>query len=248
MKPMHEIIDEIIRVYTLVLPQTFMLAAIGALIGGIPIAMVTADLGQPPDISKMDWSAYGWALAFQMVVSLLVQGSMLKIIAMRVRNGVQLPLAEALHAGVAMLPTMLLATLLYLLLACALTVLLILPGIWMLVAGMFCITAIALEGCDATASIARSRALVKGRWWPTLGLLLLACVVAMLGYLLLTTVIAPLSNALFGGGWTTEAALQTALGALFTPLYNALLVVLFLEYAGSEPGAAPPPPPSEIAA
>ncbi len=248
MKPLHEVIDETLRVYTLVLPQTFLPAALGALAGGIPMAMVTADMGQPPDLSKMDWSAFGWAWALQLVVSALVQGTLLKLIAMRVRNGVELPLAEALHAGMAMLPTMLVATVIYAVLSIALTFALVLPGIWMLIVCILYAPAIALEGRDALGSLQRSRALLRGAWWRTFGLMLVTALVVMLGYLLLATFVTPLANAAFGGGWPTEAALATLVGALFTPLINALLVVLFLDYAGREPGAAPAPPPGEIAA
>lgn len=248
MKPLHEVIDETLRVYTLVLPQTVLPAAIGAFVGGVPMAMVLADMPQPPTAANMEWSTFGWAWALQLVVSALVQGTLLKQIALRVRNGVELPLGEALHAGMAMLPTMLLATLIYGVLSIALTFVLILPGIWMLIVGILYAPAIALEGRDALGSIQRSRTLLRGAWWRTFGLMVVTGLVVMLGYLLLATLVTPLANAAFGGGWSTDAALTTVVGALFTPLINALLVVMFLDYAGREPGAASAPPPAEIAA
>lgn len=250
MKPLDEVIDEVLRIYSQTLPLTVVPAAIGAFVGGVPMAMVLADMPQPPTPETMDWSSFGWAWCFQIVVSLVVQGMLLKSIGMHARNGVALPAGEALTAAVAMLPAMLVATLLYLVLTIALSFLLVLPGIWMLVLGMFYAPAIAIGGCDALASIQRSRALVRGVWWRTFGLFLLAALVAMIGYLLIATFVTPLANAAFGGGWTTEAALTTVVGAVFTPLINTLLVVLYFEYSardGATP-AAPSPPPTQLAA
>lgn len=250
MKPLDEVIDEVLRVYSRSLPSTLLPAAIGAFVGGVPMAMMLGELPQPPTPADIDWSMFGWAWSFQIVVSLVVQGMLLKMIAMQARNGVVLPASEALQAAVAMLPAMLVATLIYLVLTLALSLLLLLPGIWFLIAAMFYAPAIALGGCDGLASIQRSRALVRGAWWRTFGLFLLAAVVAMIGYLLIATFVTPLANAVFGGGWTTEAALTTVVGALFTPLINTLLVVLYLEYAARDgaPAAPSAPPPTHLAA
>ena len=250
MKPLDEVIDQVVRVYSQTLSLTLLPAAIGAFVGGVPMAMVLGDLPQPPTADNIDWSIFGWAWSFQIVVSLVVQGMLLKMIAMHARNGVVLPAGEALQAAVAMLPAMLVATLVYLVLTIALTLLLILPGIWMLVMGIFYAPAIAIGGCDAMTSLQRSRALVRGVWWRTFGVFMLAALVAMIGYLLLATLVTPLANAAFGGGWTTEAALTTVVGALFTPLINTLLVVLYLEYSAREgtPPAPSAPPPTQLAA
>jgi len=237
MKAIDELVDDGLRLYRDTLSQTLVPAALGALIGGIPVAMVLADGPQPPQASTIDWSAFGLALLFQAVVNLTVQGMLLKIMALRARNGVNLEASEAFHAGVAMLPSMFIAAVIYFLCFAALCLLLVLPGIWILVAGALAPTAIALEGRDPLAAIKRSVALVRGKWWRTFGLLMLAGMVMILGYLLCAALVKPLADAAFGGGWPTEAALTTVIGAVFTPMFNALMVIVFLDYAGGEAGA-----------
>jgi hypothetical protein len=238
MKEIDEIIDEALRLYRDTLPQTALPAALGAGIGGIPIAMVLAEVGQPPRLDAMDWSSFGWAWLFQLLLGLAVQGMLLKILAMRARNGVQLPLGEALAAGVALL---------YLMATLVLCVLIV-PGIWMMIAGMLCAPAIAVEGRDGLAALKRSIALVRGKWWRTFGLLLLAGLCAMLAYLLLAIAVKPLADAAFGGGWPTEAVLTAVVGGLLTPLFNALLLVIHLDYAGTAQGAPPTQRVDQIAA
>lgn len=248
MKAIDELVDDGLRLFRETLPQTLLPAALGALIGGIPIAMVLADGPQPPQWATLDRTSFGLALLFQGVVSLVVQGMLLKMLALRARNGVTLPASEALQAGVAMLPPMLIASLLYFLCCLALSLLLVLPGIWMMVAGVLTPVAIALEGRSPVAAVQRSVALLRDKWWRTFGLLLLAGVVMVLGFLLCAALVKPLADLAFGGGWPSETALNTVIGAVFTPLINALLVVVFLDYAGGASGAPETQPADRIAA
>jgi len=251
MKPVDEIIDGALRLYRDTLAQTALPAAAGACIGGIPVALALAEGPQPPSFSNIDWSAFALPGLFQLLAGLVVQGMLLKVMALRARNGVQLPVGEALHAGVAMLPALAVSVLLYNLLPALafaaflnpvpalLQLMLVVPTAWIAVAGILAAPAVALEGRDGLAALKRSIALVRERWWRTFGLLLLTLCCVLLAYLMLAIAITPLADAAFGGGWPTDVALTTVAGALLTPLVNALLVVVHLDYVGAGQGAPP---------
>jgi hypothetical protein len=59
---------------------------------------------------------------------------------------------------------------------------LILPGIWLYVAWSVATPALLIEGCRGRRALGRSFRLVRGRWWPTAGVLFVAAVmVALVG-------------------------------------------------------------------
>lgn len=248
MRSIDKQIEDSLRLFQETLPQLLVPAALGALVGGLPLAMVVTSGPQPPTPETMDWAGFGWAMLFQALVNFAVQGMLIKMLLTHARDGATLPAGEALQAGIAMLPAMFFAALLYMLAMVAMMFLLIIPGIWMAVAGVLVQFAVVIEGRGPLGALQRSIELVRGRWWRTLGLLLLATVVMLLGFLLCTALVKPLADAAFGGGWPTEAALSTVIGALFTPLFNALLLTVFLDYAGDPDAGAPQPPSDRIAA
>jgi hypothetical protein len=246
-RPLGVIVDDVFRLYAEVLPRTFLVSALGALVGGIMLSIAIADLPQPPTPANIDWGALlpGWLV--QLLVGAVLQGMLLRMIDARFRGDAMPSLDDAFRAGMAMLPTMVGATLFYALLAGLGTMLLILPGIWIMVAAVLYAPAVALEGAGPVAATSRSRELLGGAWWRTFGLMLLMFLVAFVGYLMVAAIVGPLARIAFGAGWPVEVALGTVFGGAFAPLMNSTLVVL---YRSRLPRAAQPaaPPPSQLVA
>ena len=107
----------------------------------------------------------------------------------------------------------------------------ILPAVYLYVAWTVAAPVLLLEDVRGRAALKRSRALVKGRWWPTLFVLILVGI--------LTTVVQLLFLGLFAGVVSVsdnevaqavaEAVAQIAGSALTTPLSAAVLTVLYFD-------------------
>jgi hypothetical protein len=53
---------------------------------------------------------------------------------------------------------------------------LVIPGIWLFAAWSVAVPALLIEGCRGASALSRSFRLVRGRWWPVAGVLLVASV------------------------------------------------------------------------
>lgn len=131
---------------------------------------------------------------------------------------------QALRAAAPRFPQAIAAVVVYTLLTIAGMILLILPGIWVLVAGYFATQAAVMEGRGPFAAFQRSSELVEDRWWQTAGTL-------VLGWIMLTIAFFPVglaidavdSGVLYTGLYTLTQVLQLSLTALFgTLMYFSL--------------------------
>jgi hypothetical protein len=113
------------------------------------------------------------------------------------------------------------------LVALVLLVVLVGPGVWVAVATSMTTAAVAIEGSRALAAIRRSMRLVKGRWWPTTGFLLLVGLLGGIAIQLIQLVALPL--ALVGGG---GAALSIAsiLGIMAQGLLVAAIAAMYTHW------------------
>jgi len=108
------------------------------------------------------------------------------------------------------------------------------PGIWLAVAYSVAIPALLIEDARGWRALTRSFRLVRGRWWPTFGVLLL-------GYLMITIVQTMLSLPVLGvllaggddpnvvvfiAGSTITGTISTV---LTTPFLVAMLVVIYVD-------------------
>lgn len=131
---------------------------------------------------------------------------------------------EALRSAAPRFPRAIAAVVVYSLLMVGGMILLVIPGVWVLVAGYFAPQAAVMEGEGPVGAFRRSSTLVRDRWWRTAGTLLL-------GWLLLMIVSFPAGLAigsvdagvLYIALYTLLQVLSLSLSALFgTLMYFSL--------------------------
>ncbi len=107
----------------------------------------------------------------------------------------------------------------------------VVPGVYLYVAWAVATPVLLLEDVRGRGALKRSRALVKGRWWPTVGVLVLVA--------LLSGLVQAVFLGLFAGVVSVsdnevaqavaDAVAQMASSALTTPLSAAVLTVLYFD-------------------
>lgn len=95
---------------------------------------------------------------------------------------------------------------------------LILPGIWLAVAWSVALAVLLVEGVRGRRALGRSFKLVRGRWWPTFGILIVAYLLILVVQIALGALVAA---AILGGGTDSVAA-----GALLSSLVNTIAYVV----------------------
>ena len=144
----------------------------------------------------------------------------------------------------------------------------IVPGVYLYVAWSVATPVLLLEDVKGRKALKRSRALVTGRWWPTLALLVLVAILTGMVqgiFLSLSAGVVSVSTNEVAGA-VADAVAQTASSALLTPLAAAVSTVLYFDFRvrkegfdlellarriGVEPAAVPapePPPQAPVAA
>ena len=109
---------------------------------------------------------------------------------------------------------------------------LIIPGIWLAVAWSVSFPALLSEGLGPVAALGRSFRLVKGRWWPVFGALLVmyllvAVISGILGALLGATLIAAVDSEVVAAVLYT--IVNTVSSLITLPLMAAVLTVLYFD-------------------
>lgn len=102
-------------------------------------------------------------------------------------------------------------------------VLLVIPGIWLAVSASMVPHVVALEDRGVMASLTRSIGIVRGRWWPTLGYLLLVGLMGSVAGWLLQFVAVPLIAL---GDISTGLALVFVAGLILQGLVVAAIAVM----------------------
>jgi hypothetical protein len=141
----------------------------------------------------------------------------------------------------------------------------VIPGVWLYVMFSLASTALILEGAKVGRSFGRSRLLVRGAWWRTFGILLLAALIAgILNYIIQIpfNLIGGGLNAITGTGPQPDIAvvlLLTAIGAIiaetFTlPFSSGVTTLLYVDRRmrregmdielARQAGTTPPPTPT----
>ena len=110
----------------------------------------------------------------------------------------------------------------------------IIPGIWLAVAYALAIPVLLIEGTKGIGALGRSYRLVRGRWWPTFGVLLLGqLLISVVQFVLQLPVLGVLlaggddpNVAVFVVGSTITGVISTV---LTTPFLVAVLVVVYID-------------------
>lgn len=103
-------------------------------------------------------------------------------------------------------------------------VLLILPGIYLAVRWYFVPQTVVVEGARRTAALDRSGELVRGMWWRTFGLILLANLAAFLPGVLLITPFDAIADSNDRAVWSLVGTMATeTITAPFVALFSTLL-------------------------
>jgi hypothetical protein len=107
----------------------------------------------------------------------------------------------------------------------------IVPGVYLYVAWGVATPVLLLEGVRGRGALKRSRALVKGRWWPTCAVLILVGlitgIVSGVFAALLVGVVGTVDNEVATA--VANAVAQTVSSALTTPISAAVLTVLYFD-------------------
>ena len=127
---------------------------------------------------------------------------------------------------------------------------LILPGIYLVVAFAVGAPVLVIDGHRGIVALQRSRALVKGRWWPTLGALLPTMVIVVAGAFVVETTLRTSGGV--SGFALTQAVGVVVLQALLVPLTTATSVAIYFDlrarrgphHEASAAQVNPPSPPA----
>ena len=109
---------------------------------------------------------------------------------------------------------------------------LIIPGVWLAVAWAVSYPALLSEGIGPIAALGRSFRLVRGRWWPTFGAVLVMYLIVLvisgiLGVLFGATLVASTDNELLAAVLYT---IVNTLSSLITlPLFAAVLTIIYFD-------------------
>lgn len=187
----------------------------------------------PTTASSTQWLvAVGLGQALATLATLLATGAAFKAVAEAYLGG-RPSAATSLRFASGRFLSLIWVTVLSLLAVMVGILLLIIPGIYLSVALAVVVPALFVEDVKGIAALRRSRHLVKGRWWPTLGALLL-------GWLVIPMVIGIVVELVFRIVLVTQAESVTALmmisGAsgtiaeiLATPVSVAVLTVMYFD-------------------
>jgi hypothetical protein len=108
----------------------------------------------------------------------------------------------------------------------------IVPGIWLYISFAVAVPVLLTEGVKGRSALGRSRQLVKGRWWPTFGIVLLGTILAVIvsgvitGILAATSLSDPSNEIL---GVVTGTIGGTLSSMLTTPFQAAFITVLYFD-------------------
>lgn len=170
--------------------------------------------------------------------SLLVQAATTRLYAESYRGSV-LPMGDALRYGLRRLPAMLGVTIVSSVVAFVGLLLCIAPGVWLYTAWAVAPAALIAEEIGPIRSLGRSFQLVKGSWWRTFGLLLVANILVTV---LVSLVTAPLQIALgfgtamsdptaaFSGGYlAANTIISGVVTAVTVPFLAAVIVAIYFD-------------------
>lgn len=140
---------------------------------------------------------------------------------------------ESLRAARSRFGSILWLTILYMLLLVPAFLALIVPGIWLAVAWSVAFPAVMLEEVRGRKALGRSFRLVRGRWWPTFGLVFIAYLIAgmvqfLVGAIMGVILLVGVEDSLLGTV-VVNAVGNSVAGVIATPFQAAAIAVLYFD-------------------
>jgi hypothetical protein len=111
-------------------------------------------------------------------------------------------------------------------------ILLVIPFFWLSVSWSLAFVVLVAEGLGGTQALKRSHDLVRGRWWPTFGVLALAKILQSIMGLIVGLPLGLLSLKTDPGSFAAfvnTAVSQTIQSAVTTPFFGAVLVLIYYD-------------------
>lgn len=119
------------------------------------------------------------------------------------------------------------------------------PGVWLTVAWMLCVPVLLFERVGPLRALGRSYALIKGRWWASLALLVvcyvLVSVLSVLIQLGLLGIAASIAEDSVVAGAVAEVVGSTVSTAITYPYFAAALTILYFDQRARKEGFGPQP-------
>lgn len=225
------VLDSGFRLYKASLGSTFLLALVAGLISA-PLNRMTRTIDpNDPAIDALG-SVLGGALVVT-VVSLVFYGA-LTIRIQEHAHGRALSTADALLEGLRRALALFVAYLCYFLAMLIGLILLVVPGLFVMIAFAFGPFAAVVERKGPIDSLFYSRELVRGRWWRTAGILtvigiIILCVSMLLSFVTTIPILMAPERALDPTlvPWWVDYVLSPLLAGLFTPLWLSLVLAVY---------------------
>jgi uncharacterized membrane protein YesL len=202
--------------------------------GAVPFNLVSAQIQDDPSPGAIG--------AFLIVMVLTLIGGVIIIAALLARigsiaTGNPISFKESLITGVRRLPAMLGTFVIAGVGIVVGTILLIIPGLFLMVAWAFCVYAVALDNKGPIEGISASMDLVRGRWWRTAGIITLIgiivfCAYTIIGLILGIAVVVNPDAALNDPTpllMLVDTVISPAFNAVLTPLSYALFMVVYFD-------------------
>jgi hypothetical protein len=240
-----EVLDAAFRIYKATLLRCLPYGALAMVAGQIPNIF---DLATGRPLRQFGGGEPVWWVLFGLgtVLTLLLWNAML-LRQMRLLQKQAVSFGADLREGVRYLPALVLALLLSALALAAGFALLLVPGLYLLVALSFVWPAVLLARQRPAQALAYSVRLVRGQWWRTLLIYTVGFVIAPV-FALLALVLAALVLP-FAGAGAGDVAVVTAfwrviaagVGAVAAPFYSALMLALFADLQARRPELDPRP-------
>lgn len=203
------------------------------------IAFLAAPAGRVSQSITVTAPSGGLVLAFivglfaYIIISLVLYGALISVID-RVARGEPVAIGTALGVGLRRGPALFVVGFCYSIAVFVGMILLLVPGLWLMVALLFGFFAVVLDGKGPIDSLGYSMRLVRGHWWRTTGVLTVIFFIAMVIYFIIGMIGGAAAvfqtDALIATGnlpWYIDFIVVPALSAVVVPLMYTMTYAVY---------------------
>jgi len=226
-----EVLDAGFRLFKVSLVRCLPLSLAAVIMGQVP-TLYALGRGERPTLS-LEMGPAGWTLVIVAgLANVLLWGAIMLRQRAIASGGVSTLTGDLGLTLSRLLPSIAMGVLGGLLVVFGL-VLLVVPGLYLLVALLFAYPALLLDGESVTGSLRTSLRLVRGNWWRT-SMILTVALFAIIVFYALGSIFGLIFVQLTGGGdvgsvFLVTSVISALIGALFTPFMTALSLAQFAD-------------------